>query len=191
MKIKVDEWQGIVSSRPYRYSPQKIDIIDEQVRQLIDIRVIEPSKPAWCSLLVVVQKKDGKPRLCTCFRMLNMINFAMPRAHSLLLYMAYKKPTIWSVLDLVSGHHQCVIEEDSWPFTAFETPMDVYQYRRVPFGLVGDPWKFTKAYLDDVIVYNMFEENMQGVDLVLHALNRAELKLKPSKCEWCRKEIIF
>ena len=43
MKKKVDELQGIVSSRPYRYSPQKTDIIDEQVRQLIDIGVIEPS----------------------------------------------------------------------------------------------------------------------------------------------------
>ena len=30
MKIKVDESQGIVSSRPYRYSPQKMDIIDEK-----------------------------------------------------------------------------------------------------------------------------------------------------------------
>ena len=30
MRIKVDELQGIVSSRPNRYSPQKMDIIDEQ-----------------------------------------------------------------------------------------------------------------------------------------------------------------
>ena len=77
-----------------------MDIIDEQVRQLIDIRVIEPSE-------------------------------------SLFLYMAYKKPTIWSALDLLSGYHQCIIEEDSRPYTDFETPMEVYQYRRVPFGLVG------------------------------------------------------
>ena len=49
MGIKVDESQGIMSSQPYRYSPQKIDIIDEQVRQLIDIGVIEPSESAWHS----------------------------------------------------------------------------------------------------------------------------------------------
>ena len=65
MKIMVDEPQGIVSSRPYRYSPQKMDIIDEQVKQLIDIGVIGPSESAWHSPLVVVRKKDGKPRLCT------------------------------------------------------------------------------------------------------------------------------
>ena len=113
MKIKEDESQGIVSSRPYRYSPQKMDIIDEQVRQLIDIWVIESSESAWHSPLVVVQKKDGKPRLCTDFRMLNMITFKdkfpMPTVRSLFLYMAYKKPTIWSALDLLSGYHQCPV----------------------------------------------------------------------------------
>ena len=69
MVIKV-ELEGIVSSRPYRYSPQKMDIIDEQVKQLLDLGIIEPSESAWRSPLVVVQKKDGKPRLCTDFRML-------------------------------------------------------------------------------------------------------------------------
>ena len=159
----------------------------------------------WRSPLVVVQKNNRKPRLCTDFRMLNMImfkdKFLMRTARSLFLYMAYKKPTIWSDLD------QCVIEEDSRPYTAFETPMGVYQYRRVPFGLVGAPWQFTKvmaialkglvprvclAYLDDIIVYdNTFEEHVQSVELVLQALNRAGLELKPSKYEWCRKEIHF
>ena len=211
MKIRVDESEGIVSCRPYRYSPQKMDTIDEQVRQLIDLGVIEPSVSAWRSPLVVVQKKDGKPRLCTDFRMLNTITvkdkFPMPTARSLFLYMAYKKPTIWSALDLLSGYHQCVIEPESRPLTAFETPMGIYQYRRVAFGLVGAPWHFTKvmsialrglipriclAYLDDVIVYDStFEEHLRSVELVLQALGRAGLRLKPSKCEWAVPEINF
>ena len=98
MKIIVDESQGVISSRPYRYSPQKMDTIDKDVRQLIDIGVIEPSESAWRSPLVVVQKKDGKPRLCTDFHMLNQITFKdkfpMPTARFLFLYMAYKKPTM-------------------------------------------------------------------------------------------------
>ena len=60
MVIKVDEAEGVVSSRPYRYSPQKVDIIDEQVKQLLDVGVIEPSESAWRSPLVVVQKKNVK-----------------------------------------------------------------------------------------------------------------------------------
>ena len=184
MVIKVDEKEGVVSSRPYRYSPQKMDIIDEQVKQLLDLGVIEPSESAWRSPLVVVQKKDGKPRLCTDLCMLNMITrkdkFPMPTARSLFLYMTYKEPTIWSALDLLSGYHQCTIEHYSRKYTAFETPMGVYQYRRVPFGLIGAPWHFTKvmaialrgliprvclAYLDDVIVYDTsFEEHLRSVE---------------------------
>ena len=211
MKIVVDKSQGIISSRPYRYSPQKMDTIDKEVRQLIEIGVIEPSESAWRSPLVVVQKKDGKPRLCTDFRMLNLITFKdkfpMPTARSLFLYMAYKKPTMWTALDLLSGYHQCVIEPESREYTAFETPMGVYHYKRVPFGLVGAPWQFTKvmaialkgliprvclAYLDDVIIYDTtFEQHLESVELVLKALAKADLKVKPSKCEWCRSEINF
>ena len=85
--------------------------------------------------------------------------------------------------------------------------MGVYHYKRVPFGLVGAPWHFTKvmvialrgliprvclAYLDDVIVYDTtFEEHLESVEVVLKALAKANLKLKPSKCEWCRSEINF
>ena len=48
------------------------------------------------------------------------------------------------------------------------------------------------AYLDDVIVYDTtFEEHLESVEVVLKALAKANLKLKPSKCEWCRSEINF
>ena len=145
---------------------------------------------------MVVQKKDGKPRLRTDFRMLNMITrkdkFPMPTARSLFLYMAYKKQTIWSALDLLSGYHQCNIERSTREYTAFETPF--YHYRRVPFGLIGAPWHFTKvmaidlrgliptvclAYLDDVIVYDTsFSEHLRSAQMVLKALANAGLKLK-------------
>ena len=169
-----------------------MDIIDEQVKQLLDLGVIEPSESAWRSCPVVVQKKDGKPRVCTDFRMLNMITrkdkFPMPTARSLFLYMVYKKPTIWSALDMLSGYHQCSIEHYSRRYTAFETPMGVYQYCRVPFGLIGAPWHFTKvmtivlrgliprvflAYLDDT----SFEEHVRSAEMVLVALCNAGLKL--------------
>ena len=71
MKIRVDESQGVCTTRPYRYSPQKMDIIDEQVQMLLKLGIIEPSESAWRSPLVVVQKKDGHARLCTDYRVLN------------------------------------------------------------------------------------------------------------------------
>ena len=36
-----------------------------------------------------------------------------------------------------------------------------------------------------------FEQHLESVELVLKALAKADLKVKPSKCEWCRSEINF
>ena len=36
MSIKIDEKAGIANTRPYRYSPQKMEIIEQQVKQLIE-----------------------------------------------------------------------------------------------------------------------------------------------------------
>ena len=129
MKIRVDESQGICVTRPYRYSPQKMDIIDDQIKQLLKLGIIEPSDSAWRSPLVVVQKKDGQARLCTDYRVLNMMTeddtYPMPTARSLFLYMAYRKPTIFTAIDLLSGYHQCELHPDSRKYSSFESPSGV------------------------------------------------------------------
>ena len=211
MKIRVDESQGICVTRPYRYSPQKMDIIDDQVKQLLKLGIIEPSESAWRSPLVVVEKKDGQARLCTDYRVLNMMTeddtYPMPTARSLFLYMAYRKPTIFTAIDLLSGYHQCELHPDSRKYSSFESPTGVWQWTRVPFGMRQSPWQFTKimslalgglmprtclAYLDDIIVFDpTVESHIANVEKVLQALKGAGLTIKPSKCEWGRSEIRF
>ena len=211
MKIKVDDDQGVCVTRPYRYSPQKMDIIDDQIRQLLRLGIIEPSDSAWRSPLVVVQKKDGSARLCTDYRVLNVMTredpYPMPTARTLFLYMAYKKPTVFTAMDLLSGYHQCDLHPDSRKYSAFESPTGVWQWRRVPFGMKQSPWQFTKimslalgglmprtclAYLDDIIVFDpTVKEHTNSVEKVLVALRRAGLTVKPTKCEWARSEIQF
>ena len=211
MRIRVDEDKGVCVTRPYRYSPQKMDIIDEQIRQLLRLGIIEPSDSAWRSPLVVVQKKDGSARLCTDYRVLNVMTrenpYPMPTARTLFLYMAYRKPTIFTAMDLLSGYHQCDLHPDSRKYSAFESPMGVWQWKRVPFGMKQSPWQFTKimslalgglmprtclAYLDDIIVFDpTVEDHIESVEKVLVALRRAGLTVKPNKCEWGREEIKF
>ena len=211
MKIRVDESKGICHNKPYRYSPMKMDIIDEQVNQLLKMGIIEPSESAWRSPLVVVTKKDGSARLCTDYRVLNLMTeddtYPMPTARSLFLYMAYRKPTIFTAMDLLSGYHQCDLHPDSRKYSAFESPSGVWQWTRVPFGMRQSPWQFTKimsmalgglmprnclAYLDDIIIFDPnVEEHINNVEKVLQALHKAGLTIKPSKCEWGRSEIKF
>ena len=59
-------------------------------------------------------------------------------------------------------------------------------------ALQGPNTRICLAYLDDVIVYDgNSEEHLRSAELVLQALGRAGLKLKPSKCEWAVPEINF
>ena len=186
--------------------------IDDHVTKLVDAGIIEPSDSVWRSPLVVVRKTDGQIRMCTDFRKLNSLTqkqkFPMPVARSLFLIMASKKPSLYSRMDLLAGFYQCEIEESSRKYTAFEAPFQgVLQYRKIPMGLVGAPWAFSKvmalalkglvpsvcvSYMDDILAFDAdFETHLCSVELILQALSRAGLKVKPEKCDWCKSEIEF
>jgi hypothetical protein len=48
------------------------------------------------------------------------------------------------------------------------------------------------AYLDDILVYSKtLEEHIRHVTEVLECLRKADLRLKPEKCEWHKEEVEF
>jgi hypothetical protein len=48
------------------------------------------------------------------------------------------------------------------------------------------------AYLDDILVYSkILEEHKVYVRQVLECLAKADLRLKPEKCEWYKDEVEF
>ena len=99
----------------------------------------------------------------------------------------------------MKGFHQVPVRLCDKPKTAFVTPWGKYQYRYMPFGLRNAPStfqrlmdrvlhnviSFSKAYIDDIVVYSSFwEEHLSHLLYVLQAIQKAGLTLKPSKCEW-------
>lgn len=74
----------------------------------------------------------------------------------------------FSTLDMASGYHQILMNEDDKEKTSFSTAYGKYQYVRMPFGLMNAPSTFMRLmntiftglqgihcfiYLDDIIVY--------------------------------------
>lgn len=58
--------------------------------------------------------------------------------------------------------------------------------------LAGLQWSSCLVYLDDVIVTGKtFTEHLQHLETVFDRLREAKLKLKPSKCAFCRSEVAF
>ena len=92
----------------------------------------------------------------------------------------------FSTLDLASGYHQVAMEESDICKTAFVTPMGLYEYTKMPFGLSNSPATFQRLmqfcledqlsetvmiYLDDIIVFSStVTDHLQHLEFVLNRL---------------------
>ena len=200
--IRLKEGQPI-RQRPYRIPQQLVGKLQEEVEEMLELGVIEPSNSEWCSPVVIVFKKDGSLRICIDFRKLNSISefnaYPMPRIDDLLEKIGAAKYI--TTLDLCKGYWQVPLEEACRPYTAFQTPAGLFQFTVMPFGLHGAPATFQRlmdrvlqgcdycsaAYLDDIFS-STWEEHVQHLSLVLGRIQKAGLSLNPAKCEWAREE---
>ncbi|XP_039862407.1 uncharacterized protein LOC120718122 [Simochromis diagramma] len=194
-----------IRQRPYRVPQHLVDKLRQEVEQMLELGVIEPSCSEWCSPVVIIFKKDGSLRICIDFRKLNAISefdaYPMPRIEDLLEKIGAARYI--TTLDLCKGYWQVPLEESSRQYTAFRTPADLFQFTVMPFGLHGAPATFQRlmdkllqgcdpysaAYLDDVVIFsNTWEEHLQHLSEVLGRIHKAGLTLNPIKCEWARQE---
>jgi len=64
--------------------------------------------------------------------------------------------------------------------------------RLMDMVLAGLSYETCLVYLDDVIVFgSTFEELLHRTEVVFQRIRDAKLKLKPSKCSFLRREVLF
>jgi len=61
-----------IRQRSRRMPIGKQEIEKGEVKRMLNQGIIEPSKSSWASNIVLVIKKDGRPRFCVDYRMLNL-----------------------------------------------------------------------------------------------------------------------
>ena len=99
------------------------------------------------------------------------------------------------------------MDEETKHKSAFVTPTGVYQWKRMPFGLVNAPvsfkvlmtqvqrgfnWKTCFVYVDDILVFsNSFEDHLEHMDQIFSRLQSAGLTLKPSKFHFALPEVKY
>ena len=144
--------------------------VRELLEDMLGREIIEPSKSAWSSPVVLVKKKDGSTRFCVDFRKLNGVTRKdaqpLPRIDDTLDTLG--QACLFSTLDLASGYWQVQVDPKDQEKTAFVTPFGLYQFRVMPFGLSNAPatfqrlmehvlsglhWSICLVYLDDIIVF--------------------------------------
>ncbi|XP_044860022.1 uncharacterized protein LOC123363206 [Mauremys mutica] len=189
---------------PYRMRQE----VEEEVRTMLALGVIEPSCSEWRSPVVLVPKPDGTRRFCIDFRRVNAISrfdaYPMPRVDELLGRLG--EAQFITTLDLSKGYWQIPLDEASKEKTAFATPSGLYQFNRMPFGLHGAPATFQRlmdhllrphqeyaaAYLDDVVIYSRhWEDHLNRVAAVLRTLREAGLTANPKKCRIAWQETTY
>ena len=193
---------------PYRVPQALQAMVRQEIKDMLDLGIIEPSVSEWAAPIVPILKKDGSLRLCVDYRRLNAISqnnaYPMPRIDDLIDQLG--RAQFLSTLDLTRGYWQVPMGKASCHKTAFVTPAGQFQFTVMPFGLSGAPSTFQRmmdlltkdtndfaaAYLDDLIIFSdTWEHHMQHLTLILQQLRKANLTVKPQKCQLGMAECVY
>ena len=207
--IQLDNYTPI-KDRYRRIPPHQYEEVRKHLKEMLNIGAIRCSNSPWASPVVLVRKKDGSLRFCIDLRKLNAQTvkdaYSLPHIEDALD--SLNGACIFTSLDLKSGYWQVELDEDSIPLTAFTVgPLGFYECVRMPFGLTNAPATFQRLmesclgelhldwciiYLDNIIIFSKNpDDHITRLKGVFEKLAKAELKLKPSKCEFFRSSLKY
>jgi transposase InsO family protein len=192
------------------WSPYIQKEIDTELKRMLDLGVIQPSKSSWAFPLVPVRKSNGKLRLCLDSRKLNEVtkrdNYPIP--HMGRITKRLEKSEYFSAIDMSDAFWQVELEESSREKCAFIVHgKGLFEHVRMPFGLVNSPMTmarlmdqvlktdlepFVFCYMDDIIVATKtFEQHMELLTEVAHRMSAAGLAINLTKSFFCKKQIKY
>ena len=146
---------------------------------------------------MLVRKKDGSCRFCIDFRGLNKITVfdaePIPNVEDLFVRLAHSR--FFTKIDLAKGYWQILVLPEDRSKTAFATHQGLFQFIRMPFGLVSAPAVFARMmrmlhladlsaenFFDDILVHSAsWSDHLHHVRNVLDRLKSYGLTARPSK----------
>jgi hypothetical protein len=131
--------------RPLRQQSAKDSaVIDEWLRKGTASGQLRSSHSPYGSMLVIVKKKDGSPRVCVDYRALNDLTvknkYPLPLMEE--LFDRVQGARFFSTIDLMDGFYQIRLRDEDCEKTAFRTAFGSYEYTVLPMGLCNAPSTF-------------------------------------------------
>lgn len=199
-----------IKQRHHFVSPAIQEALNSEVDLMLARGVIEESKSAWSSPVLLVKKANGKRRFCLDCRAVNNVTkkdaYPMPIIDGILA--SLNETVFISSIDLKDAFWQIELDADSRDKTAFTIPgRPLYQFVRMPFGLCNAPQtmcrlmdkvipaelrEFVFVYIDDLLVVSKcFESHISRLKIVAKCLRDANLTINVTKSKFVMKEIRY
>ncbi|GFW74456.1 hypothetical protein TNCV_2413551 [Trichonephila clavipes] len=206
-EIELETERAIVA-KPYRMSPQQIEILKSEVNKMLELKIMEPGESDFTSPLILVEAQGKEARPCIDYRRLNKVTrtqfFPLPNIEELLEKVSAAKYI--SILDLTRGYWQIPLSPRAQRYASFVTTFGTFKPLRLPFGLKNAPYYFSRLmanllrncedfavpYLDDIVIFSLaWDDHLKHLKDVFDRLRSAKLHIKPSKCQFAQAYVKY
>lgn len=207
LKIKPDAKP--VYHPPYRQSLKERQILQDEIQKLIKAGILEesPAYTEFASPMFVITNSDNSTRVISDLRSVNKCleqqNFPIVSVDLVLSCLSDME--FFTHLDLKNAFFQLEIAPEDRKYLTVITQTGKYQFRRMPQGLSIATVAFQRAitkilskhlysrcipFIDDITVLGKtFDEQLENIEIILHELDRVNLKLNSKKCQFMYDKI--
>jgi transposase InsO family protein len=195
--VDTTKWETTANRLPSRLiSVAKHHALNKMLDDLLDLGVIQPSRATAWSQVHLVPKPNQVDvwRFTIDYRGLNKVisneGWQIPNMKQMLQRIGSLRPRRFGTADLTSGFFQMPLHEDCRVYTAFITSRGIYEWTRVPMGLLPSANFFQKSmseyvfygllytlcevYIDDLLMYG--NDDTTFLDNVRAIFERCRLK---------------
>ena len=198
-----------IADKTGKYSKEDADFIRAETQRLLLEDIIERSNSPWrAQVLVVKNEQSGKRRMVidysrTINRFTELDAYPIPQIEEIVSELSRYK--VFTTIDLKSAYHQIELDPRDRGYTAFQSGNELYQWRRLPFGLTNAVPEFQRAinhfiepnslkgcfpYLDDITIAGVNQsEHDINLKAFLDAASATKITINELKTQLSQTEI--